>query len=106
MHRHSLENSPEEVLHREDLARSVVASPKLKDLSPFDQVCWVAKHHQAARVRGCLLDATSANMILQVHARLNSRNQRRLEAMPVRAMFTTVCAVLSLEDRAPKRSLC
>jgi hypothetical protein len=34
-------------------------------------------------------------MILQVHACLSPTNQQRLENMPVRAMFATVCAVLS-----------
>ena len=87
------ENSEE--IHRSDLAQSVVKCPKLSDLKPIDQVRWVVKHHQAARVSGTLLDATSANMILQVHARLSPSNQSRLEAMSVRAMFVTVCAVLS-----------
>jgi hypothetical protein len=81
--------------HRRDLARSVLACPKLSHLKPIDQVRWVSEHHQAARVSGAFLDATSANMILQVHACLSPTNQQRLENMPVRAMFATVCAVLS-----------
>jgi hypothetical protein len=89
-----MKTSLDDVQGRSDLAEAVKACPKLSDLPPFEQVRWVAKHHQAARVRGLFLDATSANMILQVHACLSPRNQAKIEGMPIRAMFETVCAIL------------
>ncbi len=95
-HRHSVED----LNHRRDLATSVVACPKLSHLKPIEQVRWVSEHHQAARVRGIFLDATSANMILQVYGRLSPTNQRRLENMPIRAMFATVCAVLEKHQKS------
>lgn len=74
--------------------------PKPDRLSTIDQVRWIVEHSQEARICECTLDVSSARLILQVYSRLSPSNQQRLEAMPITAMFTTVCAILTAENHS------
>ena len=81
--------------HGSELAQRVMACPKLTDMTPWEQVNWVVKNKQCARVPGALLDLTSAGFILQVHKMLSSKNQKKLEEMTsIRLMISIVYAVL------------
>ena len=72
---------------RDDLARYIRSVRKPDPaLSTIDKVRKVAEEHQCNRVNGVLLDAFTANVIVQVYDALNERNKARFAVLPIRRM--------------------
>jgi hypothetical protein len=80
------DNARIEQTHRDDLARTLKATPKQGKLSTFEAVKKVNDDWQCARVGGQLVDGTTASVIVQVHAALNDENKKKFEALPIKKM--------------------
>lgn len=76
-----------EQIHRDDLARAVKALPKLPRNAPrIDRLRRIVEEHQAARVEGKVVDATTANMLVSIHDALNEKNRAHFLALPLPKM--------------------
>ena len=72
---------------RDDNAAAVREMPKLPRSAPrIDRLRWVVQHHQAARMEGILVDATTAAMLVKVHDALNGANQAKFLGVSIRRM--------------------
>jgi hypothetical protein len=80
--------NPEEQLHRDDLARAVKSIPKSVKKTRIEKLREIVAGHQANRVDGLFVDATTASMLVQVHDVLNAENQTKFAALPIRKMAT------------------
>lgn len=88
-----------EQVSRDDLARTVRATPKRPTLSTFEQVKKVCDERQCARIGGLLVDGTTASVIVRVHDALNPENQKKFEEMSVRGMADTAWKLASGKGR-------
>lgn len=74
---------PGEDVHRQDLASALRATPKLRRGATPIEAARHVREHGCIRYRGQLLDATTAGMLLAVHAALNDENRAKFEALPL-----------------------
>jgi hypothetical protein len=49
----------------------------------IDTIRQIVREHQAQEIDGVLVDATTANCIVNVHDALNDENKAKLEAMSI-----------------------
>lgn len=71
--------------HRDDLARTVRATPKPQG-TRIEKIRSVVSSGQASRVEGLFLDITTANMLINIHDALSPANQVTFVALPLRKM--------------------
>lgn len=67
---------------RDDLARAVKGGKKPTG-TRIEKIRWVFENHQAARVDGVFLDATTASMLVKIHDALNEKNRVMFVALPM-----------------------
>jgi hypothetical protein len=71
--------------HRDELARTVKATPKPTG-TRIEKLRAIVKAHQAARVDGCFVDAFTANACVTVFEALSEANRATFVALPMRKM--------------------
>ena len=68
---------------REQIKREARNVPGKVKLSMIDTLRCIVRDHQAEEIDGVLVDATTANCIINVHDALNDTNRAKLSAMPI-----------------------
>lgn len=79
---------------RDDLARTVRATPKPEGETTIDKVRNIVKSHTASRVGGLYVDAFTAQMVIQVYDQLKPENQAKFAELPIRKMVARTFKIL------------
>lgn len=82
-----------DLLDESEAARKKMAMPKPNDSETIKKVRDIVREHQYAKIDGVIVDAFTAQTILQVFDNLNDKNQKRMAQMPIRQMASIAMKV-------------